>query len=60
MPDIWFGLGHFFQDTFDWFLTPFGWTPPILFTLVLTFGFFYWLVLQGRYNRKAKETGGRA
>ena len=44
--------------TFDWFLTPFGWLPPVLFSCVLGFGAIYWMRLQGRYNRKAKEQGG--
>ncbi|HMQ76080.1 MAG: hypothetical protein IPM49_12050 [Flavobacteriales bacterium] len=58
MQQIWFGIGHFIQKTFDWFLTPFGWLPPVLFSCVLGFGAIYWMRLQGRYNRKAKEQGG--
>ncbi|MBV6404020.1 MAG: hypothetical protein IT228_04250 [Flavobacteriales bacterium] len=58
MQQIWFGIGHFLQNTFEWFLTPFGWMPPVLFACVLGFGIVYWLRLQGRFNRKAKEEGG--
>ena len=55
MKDLWFGIGHFIQGTFDWFLTPFGWLPVTIFVIVMALGALYWLMLQGRYNRRAKE-----
>jgi hypothetical protein len=42
----------------DLVLTPFGWAPVVIFSLVLTFGGVYWLVLQSRFTRTAKEKGG--
>ena len=57
MTNIWFGIGHFIQSTFNWFLTPFGWMPVTVFVITLAIGALYWLMLQGRYNRRAKERG---
>ena len=34
-----------------------GWVPVTLISLLLGFGLVYWLMLQGRYNRKAKQDG---
>jgi hypothetical protein len=55
MQQISFGIAQFLERTFDWFLTPFGWLPNIAFILIFVVGFFYWLLLQGRYNRMARE-----
>ncbi len=60
MTKFWYGIGHFFQKVFDWVLTPFGWAPVVIFSLVLAFGAIYWLRLQGRYNRTAREKGGHS
>ncbi|MCB0791297.1 MAG: hypothetical protein H6595_05705 [Flavobacteriales bacterium] len=57
MQAVWFGIAHFMESTFSWFLTPFGWLPVYGFTLVFAFGAIYWLRLQERYSRKAKERG---
>jgi hypothetical protein len=57
MTKIWYGIGHFMQTLFNWVLTPFGWTPVVIFSLVLGFGAIYWLVLQARFTRSAKEKG---
>ena len=56
MQDLWFGIGHFIQTTFDWVLTPFGWLPVTIFIITMALGTLYWLMLQSRYNRRAKET----
>jgi hypothetical protein len=58
MTKFWFGIGHSIQTLLDWVLTPFGWAPVVLFSLVLAFGFVYWLVLQSRFTRAAKQKGG--
>ncbi len=56
MQDIAFGLGHFLEWTFS-ILTTMGWGPVTMTSLILFFGLIYWLRLQGRYNRKAKQDG---
>lgn len=56
MQDIAFALGHFLEWTFK-LIIPLGWLPVAATSLLLFFGFVYWLVLQGRYNRKAKSEG---
>jgi hypothetical protein len=58
MTKFWFGIGHSIQALLDLVLTPFGWAPVVIFSLVLTFGGVYWLVLQSRFTRMAKEKGG--
>jgi hypothetical protein len=58
MTKLWYGIGHSLQTLMDWVLTPFGWAPVVIFSLVLAFGAIYWLMLQGRYSRAAKEKGG--
>lgn len=55
MTDIWYSIGHFLQSTFNMLLVPFGWFPVYLFMCVLAFGAVYWMNLQVRYNRRAKE-----
>ncbi|MBK6829345.1 MAG: hypothetical protein IPG92_00740 [Flavobacteriales bacterium] len=53
MQQISFAIGHFLEWTFK-ILTGMGWLPVILVTVIMFVGLFYWLNLQGRYNRKAK------
>jgi hypothetical protein len=59
MQDFAFALGHFLEWTFK-ILTTLGWLPVTAFTLIMAGGFFYWLMLQGRYNREAREKGSLA
>lgn len=54
MQQISFAIGHFLEWTFK-LLSAMGWLPVILITALLFFGLFYWLMLQARYNRKARE-----
>jgi hypothetical protein len=56
MQDIAFAAGHFLEWTFKG-LAKLGWLPVTATSLVLFFGFLYWMMLQGRYNRKAKAEG---
>ncbi|MBL7963871.1 MAG: hypothetical protein JNM31_08495 [Flavobacteriales bacterium] len=55
MQDIWFAIARLLMFTFDALLVPFGWMPVTAMILVMAFGAIYWLMLQGRYNRRAKE-----
>lgn len=57
MQHLWFAIAQFIERTFDWFLTPWGWVPVTVFIIIMFFGTFYWLLLQGRYNRRALEKG---
>lgn len=57
MTKTWFGIGHFMQTLFDWVLTPLAWVPVVIFSFVLTFGIVYWLMLQARFTRMAKQKG---
>lgn len=57
MTHVWFSIGHFFQKTFDLLLVPAGWVPVMAITIVMTIGTIYWLRLQGKYNRQAREKG---
>ncbi|MFN3874375.1 MAG: hypothetical protein ACK4L7_00485 [Flavobacteriales bacterium] len=59
MQDISFAIGHFLEWTFK-IIIALGWLPVTATALILFFGFVYWLVLQGRYNRKAKAEGTMA
>ncbi|MBX2978439.1 MAG: hypothetical protein KF905_04015 [Flavobacteriales bacterium] len=56
MQQISFAIGQLLEWTFT-ILPALGWFPPIAFSLVIGLGLAYWLVLQGRYNRKAKQDG---
>ena len=55
MQQIVFAHGHFLEWTYG-ILKALGWLPSILVSVLLFGGLVYWLMLQGRYNRKAKET----
>jgi len=56
MQQISFAVAEFLEWTFG-FITVLGWLPVTAFTLIMGFGLVYWLVLQGRYNRKAERDG---
>ncbi len=56
MQKIVFAIGHFLEATLS-VLSWMGWVPVTLISFLLGFGLVYWLVLQGRYNRKAKQEG---
>ncbi|HPF90430.1 MAG: hypothetical protein H6592_07300 [Flavobacteriales bacterium] len=56
MQKIVFAIGHFIEATLS-VLSWMGWLPVTLFSLVLGFGLVYWLNMQGRYNRKARQNG---
>jgi len=57
MQDLFFGLGHFLQDTFEALLVPFGNLPNVLFIGAFVFGVSSWLVIQNKLNKKAKNDG---
>ncbi|MCB0780440.1 MAG: hypothetical protein KDC03_13085 [Flavobacteriales bacterium] len=59
MQEVFFSIARFLEATFDWLLVPFGWMPVIAFSLILGFGALYWLMLQVRYNRSARERNER-
>ncbi len=56
MYKIFFGIGHFLEATFA-FIVALEWLPVIVISLLLTFGFFYWLYLQKRYSDDARRRG---
>jgi hypothetical protein len=56
MTQVWFSIGHFFQWALK-ALVLMGWFPVIAITIVMTIGTIYWLRLQGKYNRQAREKG---
>ncbi|MCB0793906.1 MAG: hypothetical protein KDB88_04145 [Flavobacteriales bacterium] len=57
MQEIWFGIGRALEMTFDWLLVPFGWLPVVGIIAVMSIGFLYWMSLQNRYNKRAREKG---
>ncbi|MDX9750086.1 MAG: hypothetical protein RBT71_03290 [Flavobacteriales bacterium] len=54
MQDIVFAIGKFLEATLS-ILPAMGWLPAVVFTGVGFFGLVYWLVLQARYDREARE-----
>jgi hypothetical protein len=56
MQQISFTIAHLLEATFQ-ILVVLGWFPVIIFSVILFFGMIYWLNLQGRYNRKARQQG---
>ncbi len=54
MQQIAFSIGQLLEATFT-FLPMLGWLPVIGFSFVIFFGLVYWMVLQSRYDRKAKQ-----
>lgn len=57
MNSIWYGIGSFLQKSFDLLLVSFGWTPVVLFSIVVAFGLAYWMYCQVRFTRRDKERG---
>lgn len=57
MNTFWYWIGHALQYTLEVLVT-LGWLPVTLFSLVLAFGLVYWLGVQAKYTRRAKEKGG--
>lgn len=55
--DFVYGLGDLLEATFA-ILPPLGNIPNILFTAVITGGFFYWLMQLSKYKKEAKRKGG--
>lgn len=53
MQQISFAIGHFFKWCFT-FLSGMGWMPVVGITALMFFGLVYWLLLQSKYNNKAK------
>ncbi len=56
MQQTFFAIGHFLEATFR-VLASMGWMPVTAISLLMGFGLIYWLVLQGKYNRKAHSDG---
>lgn len=56
MQQISFAIGHFLEWTMQ-ILPALGWLPSIAISVLLFVGMVYWLNLQGKYNRKAKQDG---
>jgi hypothetical protein len=56
MQQISFTIAHFLEWTMK-VLPALGWLPSIAISTLLFVGMVYWLNLQGRYNRKAKQNG---
>jgi hypothetical protein len=54
MTDIFNGIGHFFQWTFQ-FIKAFGNAPNVFFWLVIGGLLLTWLGMQGKFNKEAKE-----
>lgn len=55
MTHVWFWFGHLFQWTFKNLLVPMGWAPVYIFMIVLAFGALYWMNLQSKYTKRAKD-----
>ena len=59
MTEFVYWIGDVLQWTFKNLLEPLGNAPNILFTLLGIGGFLYWMfVVQPKYNKKAKDSGG--
>ena len=56
MTDIFNGLGHFFQWTFQ-FMPALGNKPNFLFWMVIVSLVITWLRMQKKFNKEAKEKG---
>ncbi len=56
MQKIFFSIGDLLENTFQ-ILVALGWLPVIGFSAIMFLGFLYWLRLQGRYNRQARQNG---
>ena len=59
MIDFWYNVGDLFQWIFLNVLEPLGNMPNLLFFFIMLAGLFYWMfVVQKKYTKKAKDTGG--
>lgn len=56
MQQISFSIAQLLEATFT-ILPALGWLPPVAFSLVIFLGLVYWMMLQARYDRKAKRDG---
>lgn len=56
MQQIAFSIGQLLESTFT-ILPVLGWLPSIAISLIIAFGLVFWMVLQSRYDRKAKANG---
>ncbi len=56
MQQISFTIAQLLEATFT-ILPALGWLPPVAFTVVIFLGLVYWMMLQARYDRKAKQNG---
>jgi len=56
MQQISFSIAQLLEATFT-ILPALGWLPPVLFSAGIFLGLVYWMVLQARYDRKAKQDG---
>lgn len=56
MQQTFFAIGHFLEWTFT-LLSSMQWLPVVAMTVVMFLGFGYWLLLQSRYNKKARANG---
>lgn len=57
MTHFWYAIARFLQKTFDLLLVPFGWLPVTIISIILGIGLVYWLSVQAKYSRRAKEKG---
>lgn len=57
MTDLLYQIADFLEWTFVTFLEPLGNIPNTIFILIGFAAVFYWLYLQGRYNKEAKDNG---
>lgn len=56
MQQISFSIAQLLEATFT-ILPALGWLPPVAFSLVIFLGLVYWMMLQSRYDSKAKRDG---
>lgn len=59
MQQIFFAIGHFLQWSFK-IITSVEWLPVTLITVIMIVGSCYWLLLQSRYNKRARANGTTA
>jgi hypothetical protein len=54
MTDVWYGIGSFFQWTFQ-FMKGLGNGPNVFFWLLIATLVLVWLRMQGRFNKEAEK-----
>lgn len=59
MQQMFFAIGHFLEWSFK-ILTFMDWLPVKAITVLMLAGTCYWLMLQSRYNKKARANGTQA